>query len=117
VGDAAGALDPITGEGISLGLVGSRIVAGILAGCYETGDFSARRLAAWTRRRRREVRPLAGLTHVLLHLADRPERAGRVIRSLARAPGTFERLLGVAAGTAPLSSLTLRDGVRVLLGV
>lgn len=117
VGDAAGGLDPITGEGISLALVTSRIAADVLAGAYEEGDFSARRLAAWSRARRRELRSLAKLTRMLLFLAERPRHAARVVRALARAPQSLERLLGVAAGTAPLSSLTLRDGLRLLVGV
>jgi 2-polyprenyl-6-methoxyphenol hydroxylase-like FAD-dependent oxidoreductase len=116
-GDAAGALDPITGEGLSLALVTSRVAAAVLEGCYENGDFSARRLATWTRARELEVRPLARLTGLLLRFKDHPRHAARVVRALSRAPHTFERLLGVAAGVAPLSSLTLRDGVRVLLGV
>ncbi|MGE0711884.1 MAG: NAD(P)/FAD-dependent oxidoreductase [Planctomycetota bacterium] len=117
VGDAAGALDPITGEGVSLALVTTRIAAEVLAAAYARGDFSARSLASWTRRRGDAVRGLQRLTGALLFLAERPRHAARVIRSLARSPQTLERLLGVAAGSAPLSSLTVRDGVRLLAGV
>lgn len=117
VGDAAGALDPITGEGLSIGLVTGAIAAEVAERALATGDLSARALATWTRRRSAAVRPLAALTGALLRVATRPALAERVVRSLAAAPGTFERVLGVASGLAPLSSLTLRDGVRVLLGV
>ncbi len=117
IGDAAGALDPITGEGVALALTTGAAAADVLAGCYAAGDFSARRLAAWTRRRRDAVRGLAGLTRLLLALAERPELAARVVRNLARSPDTFQRVLGVAAGVQPLRSLGLRDGVRLLLGV
>jgi flavin-dependent dehydrogenase len=117
VGDAAGALDPITGEGVSLGLVTARIAAEVLADAYAHSDFSAPRLAAWSRRRTQAVRGLERLTRALLFLAKRPTHAARVIRSLARSPHTLERLLGVAAGAAPLSSLSVRDGVRLLVGV
>ncbi len=117
VGDAAGALDPITGEGLAIGLVTGEAAAEIADRALATGDLSARALATWTRRRAAAVRPLAALTGALLRVATRPALAGRVVRSLAAAPATFERVLGVASGLAPLSSLTLRDGVRVLLGV
>ena len=80
------------------------------------GDLSARALASWTRRRRAEIAPLARFTSALLFLARRPRHAARVIRSLAEAPGTFGRLLGIAAGSAPLSSLRLVDGYRLLVG-
>lgn len=117
VGDAAGALDPITGEGLSIGLVTGAIAAEVADRALATGDLSARALSAWTRRRSAAVRPLAALTGALLRVATRPALAARVVRTLAGAPGTFERVLGVASGLAPISSLTLRDGVRVLLGV
>jgi len=116
VGDAAGALDPITGEGLSLALVTSEIAAEVLAEAFARQDFSARRLAAWTRRRGRAIGALASLTRALLYLAAHPQRAERVVRTLAKAPDTFERLLGVAGGSAPLGSLRLKDGLRLLLG-
>ena len=116
VGDAAGALDPITGEGLSIGLATSAIAAEVLGGAFAANDFSARRLAAWTRRRRQAIRGLEAFTRALLFLSERPELAGRAIRNLAGAPETFSRLLGVAAGGS-LSSLRLRDGLRLLAGV
>ena len=98
-------------------MISSQLVAGVLDDAFARDDFSARRLATWTRLRKREIRQLSGLTAVILYLAQHPQRAQRVIRSLARAPQTLERLLAVAAGVAPLRSLTVRDGLRVLLGV
>jgi len=116
VGDAAGALDPITGEGLSIGLATSAIAAEVLGGAFAANDFSARRLAAWTRRRRQAIRGLETFTRALLFLSERPELAGRAIRNLAEAPETFSRLLGVAAGGS-LSTLRFRDGLRLLAGV
>jgi 2-polyprenyl-6-methoxyphenol hydroxylase-like FAD-dependent oxidoreductase len=116
VGDAAGALDPITGEGLSIGLATSAIAAEVLEGAFAANDFSARRLAAWTRRRRQAIRGLEAFTRAILFLSERPELAGRAIRNLAQAPETFSRLLGVAAGGS-LASLRFRDGLRLLAGV
>ena len=117
IGDAAGALDPITGEGLSIGLVTTRLAAEVLEHAFTHDDFSAKRLAAFSRARRAEVRPLALFTSAVLRLAHHPDLARYVIRNLARGPETFQRLLGVAAGVAPLRSLRARDGVRVLLGL
>ncbi|MCA8924342.1 MAG: hypothetical protein KDD82_21205, partial [Planctomycetes bacterium] len=117
VGDAAGALDPISGEGIALGLVTAAELADELAGCFAADDFSARRLERWTRRRARALRAPRLLTATLLHLAQRPRRARRALRALARSPETFDRLLGVAAGATPLSALRVRDGLRLAIGV
>ncbi|HBP16567.1 MAG TPA: hypothetical protein DEA08_02080 [Planctomycetes bacterium] len=116
VGDAAGALDPITGEGISLALVTARIASEVLASAYARGDFSARQLASWTRRRGEAIRGLERFTSALLFLSERPRHARRVVRSLSKSPDTFGRLLGIAAGSAPLSSLRLVDGYRLLVG-
>lgn len=117
VGDAAGALDPITGEGVALSLVTGAIAAEVLAAAFARGDFSAARLSEWTRRRAEEVRALARLTSLLLSLSARPWLARRVVKNLARSPATLERLLGVASGSAPLGSLGLRDGLAIVLGV
>jgi len=115
VGDAAGGLDPITGEGVSLALVTSKLASEVLATAYARNDFSARSLACWTRRRRRAVRGLQRFTAGLLYLSRHHEKAERIVRTLAEKPDTFERLLGVAAGTAGLASLRLRDGYRLLV--
>ena len=117
VGDAGGAIDPITGEGVALALVTSAIALEVLEGCYARGAFDARALSPWTKRRRAALRPLVALTRVILGLSRRPARAERVVRNLARSPKTFERLLGVASGLEPLSSLSLRDGFALALGV
>ncbi|MCA8925938.1 MAG: FAD-dependent monooxygenase [Planctomycetes bacterium] len=115
VGDAAGGLDPITGEGVSLALVTSKVASEVLAGAYARNDFSARRLAAWTRQRRRAVRGLQRFTQGLLYLSRNHAKAERIVRTLAEKPDTFERLLAVAAGTSSLGSLRLRDGYRLLV--
>ena len=115
VGDAAGALDPITGEGLSIGLATTALAAEVLAEAYAQGDFSARRLAPWSARRRQAIRSLAAFTQTLLFLSQRPRQAERVVRALAGSPETFSRLLGVAAGGS-LRSLRLRDGLLLLAG-
>ena len=117
VGDAAGALDPITGEGVALSLVTGGIAAGVLDECFKKNGFAASDLKPWTQRRRAAVRALAGFTQAVLHLSRHPARAERAVRNLARSPETFERLLGVASGLRPLTSLRLRDGVALALGV
>ncbi len=117
VGDAGGALDPITGEGVALSLVTGGIAASVLEDCFQRNAFAVADLKAWTQRRRVAVRALAGFTQAVLHLSRHPARAERAVRNLARSPETFERLLGVASGLRPLTSLRLRDGVALALGV
>jgi flavin-dependent dehydrogenase len=47
VGDAAGQIDPLTGEGIQYGMDAAEIAAGTLDDAFRAGDWSARRLRAY----------------------------------------------------------------------
>lgn len=89
VGDAAGYLDPLTGEGISLALEqGAQLVA-----CALKGDPAAYR-AAWRRVTRRHLM----LTRLLLYVAQRPRLRARVIRALARRPSALQAFLALNTG-------------------
>jgi flavin-dependent dehydrogenase len=89
VGDAAGYVDAITGEGLSLGFTCALGLAPLLA----RGD-----LAPYERLFRRAFRRYALLTRSLLFLARRPPARARVVRALGRHPRTFARILDAAVG-------------------
>jgi len=103
VGDAAGFLDPLTGDGMSAGLLGARRLAGILAG----GDAGSARLyrhweaAQWRRR--------VFMTRLALTLTGSPALARRAVSGLARRPATLDRLLAVNDGSRSPLSLSLGD--------
>jgi flavin-dependent dehydrogenase len=114
-GDAAGALDPITGEGLSLALRSARDLAECLP-CALGGTGRLREACARvTRRRDERLRDLRPLTRLALALSRHPALAERAIRGLARHPDVFERLLAVACETAPYTSIRLRDKARLAL--
>src|SRR5262249_47398744 len=50
VGDAAGQIDPLTGEGIQYGMDAAEIAAATLDEAFRAGDWSARRLAPYQER-------------------------------------------------------------------
>jgi menaquinone-9 beta-reductase len=50
VGDAAGHIDPLTGEGIQYGMDAAEIAAGTLDDAFQAGDWSARRLRPYQER-------------------------------------------------------------------
>lgn len=54
VGDAAGFFDPFTGEGVYKALRGAELAADVAAQALQSGDFTARSLARYSRLRRRE---------------------------------------------------------------
>ena len=97
VGDAAGYVDAITGEGISLALQGAEaLVTAALAG--RPADWSAAHAAIVARHER--------LTRLLLWVAKRPVLRRRVVRAMRRFPGGLQAFLALNSGAwSPLRAL------------
>jgi flavin-dependent dehydrogenase len=91
VGDAACCLDPITGEGVALGLqCAEALVKSLLDGHVE----------GYRREHRRLVSAPARLNRLVLLLERRPGLRRRVIRALAERPALFDRFLAARRGSA-----------------
>jgi len=89
VGDAAGFLDPITGEGVRLGLAEARaLVRCVAEGRPEDYEREWRRL--WSR--------YSLVTSGLLRLARSPRLRPWIVPFLRRFPGLFDRALGALGG-------------------
>jgi flavin-dependent dehydrogenase len=119
VGDAAGYVDAITGEGVGLALqtgraAGDAIGAELVRGSA-TPLVGARAIGAYTRAHRQIVRDAERLTQVVLLLARFPWLARRAVSALAASPLLFEKLLRVQAG-APLASVGMSGWVRLAAG-
>lgn len=99
IGDAAGYLDAISGEGLTLAFRSARALADSVA--------RGKPLREYDRAYRRLSRSYYRLTALLLALTSRPRMRSLLFRTLARWPSLFDRLL--AAHTAEPS--------RVLSGV
>jgi len=97
VGDAAGYLDPLTGEGLSLAFRSARALVDTIA--------AGAPLEQYERAYRKLSRAYYYLTALLLAAAARPWLRRRVVATLARHPRLFQRLLEVNAGPAPLAGL------------
>jgi 2-polyprenyl-6-methoxyphenol hydroxylase-like FAD-dependent oxidoreductase len=108
VGDAAGFVDGITGEGMSLGLEGAEVAAEIVAAACRTGRLAASDLAGWSERHRALVARSRRLTEVILAGIRYPAIASRAVAWLARRPASFDHLLAVDTGSARLRDLPLR---------
>jgi flavin-dependent dehydrogenase len=104
VGDAAGYLDAITGEGLAVALHESAaLVEAVLA-----EDFS--RYAAAHRRINRLPNIM---TSMVLALERRPRLRARAVRALAAEPALFSRLLGIHARTLPPRRLGVDGALRL----
>lgn len=91
VGDAAGAVDPLVGDGIGLALRGARLAADAvlarLGGRARPGEYAARR--------RELLRPKAVLSAAALSLTRAPVLAEAAAALLSRCPGLFAAVLSV----------------------
>lgn len=92
IGDAAGYLDPLTGEGIALGLA----TAAAATRCVLTDD-----LAAWPRAWRRATRRYRLLTAGLLAISRYAPTRRLLVPAAARLPAVFDRVLAALAGGHP----------------
>ena len=103
VGDAAGFVDPITGDAMAAGFRAADQLAGLLGGSVPAPEARYRRWHARQWRTRRLV------TAIALRLTASPRLARRALAGLGRNPGALESLLEVNSGTRSLGSVPLRD--------
>ena len=95
VGDAAGYVDAITGEGLSLALVCGRVLGESLPEALARGASRAA-LAPYERFAAREFRRYALVCRTVLALARRPSLRRRALHVLGRHPRLFDRLIALS---------------------
>lgn len=99
IGDAAGFLNPFTGQGVYLALRGAREAAeAIAAGFTDTARAEAA-LANYAARRERDFLIRKRLTRVVNVLVDVPPLARRAVARLGARPDLGATVLGALAGT------------------
>ncbi|HYU33240.1 MAG TPA: NAD(P)/FAD-dependent oxidoreductase, partial [Thermoanaerobaculia bacterium] len=104
VGDAAGYLDAVTGEGLAVALHQSAALVAAL----QQGS-----LAAYAAASRRIHRLPDAMTSAMLALERRPWLRGRAIRALAAEPALFSLLLGIHGRLLPARSLGFDGALRL----
>lgn len=107
IGDAAGTVDAITGEG--LGLAFSQAVA--LADCIKAGDLSPYQRI----HDQMALRPLL-MARLMLTLDGRPRLQDRTLRVFQKRPEIFQRLLALHVGALPPRRLVW-DGLTLGWGL
>jgi flavin-dependent dehydrogenase len=106
VGDAAGAADPVTGEGMSLAMLSGRAAAEAIAtGHPERYERERRRLAAGS----------TWLGRWMLRAARYPAVTDRVMESLQESPELLAKLLEIVVGTRKEGDLTLAEMARLVV--
>lgn len=97
LGDAAGYLDAVTGEGLSLAFACALGLAELLPDALARGATAAA-LRPYERLWASHYRPYAAWTRLVLALARRPALRRRVLSLAGRRPGPFEALVARAVG-------------------
>ena len=97
LGDAAGSIDPLAGEGVSLALAGALELAGLLPDALVAGA-TREALRGWERAWQRRRRPAVAWAALLLALTRRPRLRRRLISLGAARPRPLERLVALALG-------------------
>ena len=111
VGDAAGYLDAITGEGIAVALHQAAALAAALR--TANGENEADGLAAYAAAHRRIGRLPAAMTGLVMGLDRWTWLRRRALRALAAEPALFCRLLGLHARTLQVSRVGVGTAVRL----
>ncbi len=116
IGDAAGFLNPFTGQGVYLALRSARDAAAAIAGALGLSGREDALFAAYAERRSADFRVRRRLTTMVGLLVDVPVLARRAGDRLRRHPDLGHTLLGALAGTvAPERALAPALVGRLLL--
>lgn len=108
LGDAAGYLDPITGEGMYRAMSGAAIAADVLAKALAAGEGPAPRaaLAPYEAALRRQFDPVVRFVDAAVWLTTLPAAASGVfVRAMAALPVVAEAVVAVQGALRPPASL------------
>jgi flavin-dependent dehydrogenase len=106
IGDAAGYVDAITGEGLSLAFGAALVLGEIWAAAREKG-FSAQALQGYERAYEHRFGHYARVTGAMLVLARHPALRRKFVRLLGNHPALFDRLVAWGLPTLPESPAVL----------
>jgi menaquinone-9 beta-reductase len=103
IGEAAGLVNPITGEGIDYGLESGKMAAEHLTHMFATGDFSLKQLAAFDKKLRQRYQRLFVLCDRLRLLYLNPFFVNLVVRAVARNEELMNLFMDIAVENQNLS--------------
>ena len=116
VGDSAGFIDPITGEGMTLALKSVQAAVPVVKRAFETGDFGHDVLGQYAIDRSRGIEDVSKLTQLMLEVSRSSFLTDRAIHRLSKDEKLFQKLMGIVTGTSRYSDFTLRDRLALALG-
>lgn len=105
IGDAAGQIEPMTGQGIFLALRSAQLATEVAADALRNDDLSAGRLALYARRRRRELIGRLTVARWLQRLAFHARVTPALVRKLQSHAALAAELVGATGDVLPPSRL------------
>lgn len=115
IGDSAGFLDPITGEGMTLAMRCAEASSPLIQDAFASGDFGATLGLEYAEQRRLLSDDIYRLTRLLLRWSRFKPIGDRVVAGLSRDEALLRKLLGVVAGVTRYDDLSLGEKVRLLM--
>ena len=116
IGDSAGFLDPITGEGMTLTLKSARAAVPRIREAFAVGDFGLTLGRRYAEERFQLTEDVFRLTRLLLKASRYKSITDRLIRRLSHDEPLFQKLLGIVTGSHKYSDLSLREKASLLMG-
>lgn len=116
IGDSAGFLDPITGEGMTLALKSVKAALPLIKEAFAVGSFDVALGQRYAGERFHVIEDVYRFTQLLLYLSHYSFIADRAIRRLSHDQRLFQKLLGVVTGSHRYRDISLRDKAALLMG-
>ena len=116
IGDSAGFLDPITGEGMTLALKSVKAVVPLIKEAFAVGSFDVELGQRYARDRFQVIEDIFRFTQLLLTLSQYRFIADRAIRRLSHDQQLFQKLLGVVTGSHRYRDISLGEKAALLMG-
>ncbi len=117
VGDAAGAVDPVTGQGMTVALKDAQLAARLLKDRLHKDRLSEQDLSEYTRLRNGYFRPAFQLAQMLLCAVRHPFLTRQTLKALSRNHALRQKVLTMATTLRAGSFLNGKDQLHLLLGI
>ncbi|MGQ0572152.1 MAG: NAD(P)/FAD-dependent oxidoreductase [Armatimonadota bacterium] len=115
VGDAAGTINPMTGEGMAMALRGAELATAAADRALQGATASYQALAGYERARTEAFGDTWTVSRLLQWVVRRPTLASYLLRRLARDPRLTTRLLGAVNDTRPARDVLSVDFLSRLM--
>ena len=116
-GDAAGAVDPVTGQGMTMALRDAHLAAQVLSHALKTNRLGADALQLYSRSREHYFLPAYHLSQKLLTSLRYPWLSERARLALSRSTRLRNKVIALAADPNPETELSWIDQMRLVAGL